>query len=119
MRSFLAFTKLLAATAIAPSVLASPLSILESRWNKKIKPKVFIIDMFPPEGAAWYNIPEFNLLAKNITVPGLSPIYPDVHCTANEEVCQIVTGESGTYSIHLMYCERLLTLRQKSMPPTA
>lgn len=51
--------------------------------------------MFPPEGAAWYNIPEFNLLAKNISVPGISPIYPDVHCTADEEVCQIVTGESG------------------------
>lgn len=51
------------------------------------------------EGAAWYNIPEFNLLAKNITVPGLSPIYPDVHCTADEEVCQIVTGESGMLKV--------------------
>jgi purine nucleoside permease len=44
----------------------------------------------------WYGIPEFNLLARNITVPGLSPLYPDVHCTANGEVCQLVTGESGT-----------------------
>jgi len=98
MRSLLALSQLLAATSILPSILASPVNVLESRWNKKIKPKVFIIDMFPPEGAAWYNIPEFNLLAKNITVPGLSPLYPDVHCTANEEVCQIVTGESGMLS---------------------
>lgn len=49
---------------------------------------------FPPEGAAWYGIPEFNLLEKNITVPGISPLYPDVHCTANGDVCQIVTGEA-------------------------
>lgn len=95
MRSPLTLSQLLAATVVLPAVLASPLSVLEARWVKKIHPKVFIIDMFPPEGAAWYNIPEFNLLAKNISVPGISPIYPDVHCTADEEVCQIVTGESG------------------------
>lgn len=72
---------------------------LEGRWaEKKITPKVFIIDMFPPEGEAWYGIPEFNLLAKNITLPGASPLYGKVHCTANEEVCQIVTGESGRSS---------------------
>ena len=50
---------------------------------------------FPPEGEAWYGIPEFDLLEKNISVPGISPLYPDVHCTANGEVCQVVTGESG------------------------
>ncbi|KAL8789794.1 MAG: hypothetical protein Q9195_006628 [Heterodermia aff. obscurata] len=50
--------------------------------------------MFPPEGDVWYGIPEFDLLARNITVPGLSPLYPDAHCTANGEVCQLVTGES-------------------------
>lgn len=44
----------------------------------------------------WYGIPEFNLLEKNITVPGLSPLFKQVHCTNNEEVCQVVTGESGT-----------------------
>ncbi|MCJ1245078.1 hypothetical protein MMC30_002279 [Trapelia coarctata] len=49
---------------------------------------------FPPEGDVWYGIPEFNLLAQNITVPGLSPLYPDVHCTASGEICQLVTGES-------------------------
>ena len=49
---------------------------------------------FEPEAEAWWNIPEFNLLAHNLTIPGLSPLYPDVHCTENYEVCQLITGES-------------------------
>ncbi|KAI9715447.1 MAG: hypothetical protein M1812_005923 [Candelaria pacifica] len=59
-----------------------------------IAPKVFIISMFPPEGAVWYNIPEFDLLANNITVPGFSPLFPDAHCTASGEICQLITGEA-------------------------
>lgn len=95
MRPTYCASQLLAAFAAVNLAVAKPLSFLEARWNRHIKPKVFIIDMFPPEGAAWYGIPEFNLLARNITVPGLSPLYPDVHCTENGEVCQIVTGEAG------------------------
>ena len=87
--------QLLAAFASVSLAVAKPLSVLEARNHKHIKPKVFLIDMFPPEGAAWYGIPEFNLLARNISVPGLSPLYPDVHCTENGDVCQIVTGEAG------------------------
>jgi purine nucleoside permease len=59
-----------------------------------IKPKVFIIDMFGPEGDIWYGIPEFNLLAQNISVIGLSPLYPEAHCTKDGSVCQVITGES-------------------------
>ncbi|KAI9702420.1 MAG: hypothetical protein M1836_000899 [Candelina mexicana] len=59
-----------------------------------IAPKVFIISMFPPEAAVWYHIPEFDLLAKNVTVPGFSPLFPDAHCTADGEICQLITGES-------------------------
>lgn len=29
----------------------------------------------------------------NITVPGLSPVYPTIHCTTNYTICQITTGE--------------------------
>ncbi|MCJ1276978.1 hypothetical protein MMC21_004787 [Puttea exsequens] len=94
MPSLLSFSQLLAVITLLSSVVGNPLGNLESRWNKKAAPKVLIISMFPPEGDVWYNIPEFNLLAKNITVPGLSPLYPDVHCTANKEVCELVTGES-------------------------
>ncbi|KAL9094761.1 MAG: hypothetical protein Q9165_003032 [Trypethelium subeluteriae] len=59
-----------------------------------LKPKVFIISMFEPEGDVWYGIPEFDLLAKNVTIPGFSTLYPDAHCTASGEVCQLVTGEA-------------------------
>ncbi|KAJ5219443.1 uncharacterized protein N7498_001542 [Penicillium cinerascens] len=62
--------------------------------HEKIAPKVFIVSMFQPEAEAWWNIPEFNLLAHNISVPGLSPLYPEVHCTENHEICQLITGES-------------------------
>lgn len=74
-----------------------------------IKPKVFLINLvghlfhdptfgthnskFTPESAVFYNIPEFNLLERNITVPGFSPKFPDAHCTANGDICQLVTGE--------------------------
>ncbi|KAJ5573357.1 uncharacterized protein N7459_007784 [Penicillium hispanicum] len=60
----------------------------------KIAPKVFIVSMFEPEAEAWWNIPEFNLLAHNLTLPGLSPLYPEVHCTEDYEICQLITGES-------------------------
>ena len=95
MRPISCASQLLAALASVDLAVAKPLSILEARGHKHIKPKVFLIDMFPPEGAAWYGIPEFNLLARNISVPGLSPLYPDVHCTDKGDVCQIVTGEAG------------------------
>lgn len=32
--------------------------------------------MFSDEGKAWYGIPEFDVLAQNITVPGMSPLFP-------------------------------------------
>ncbi|KAJ3820578.1 purine nucleoside permease-like protein [Lentinula raphanica] len=60
----------------------------------KIKPKVFIIDMFSSEAKIWYNIPEFNVLERNITVPGFSPLFPDAHCTQDGSICQVVTGEA-------------------------
>ncbi|KAL9124157.1 MAG: hypothetical protein Q9217_006485, partial [Psora testacea] len=92
----------LAAATICSIVHAKTLAPLEPRWaDPKITPKVFLIDMllnalvqFPPEGDVWYGIEEFNLLAKNVTVPGLSPLHSDVHCTENYDVCQIITGES-------------------------
>ncbi|KAF7118899.1 hypothetical protein CNMCM5793_008535 [Aspergillus hiratsukae] len=62
--------------------------------SHKIAPKVFIISMFAPEAEAWWNIPEFDLLAHNITLPGTSPVYPDVYCTADYSICQLITGES-------------------------
>ncbi|KAJ5170961.1 uncharacterized protein N7500_003744 [Penicillium coprophilum] len=67
--------------------------IIEKGSYGVITPKVFIVSMFAPEAEAWWNIPEFDLLAHNITIPGLSPLFPDVHCTEDYEVCQLITGE--------------------------
>ena len=86
--------------AVALTLLESALAIpfLEKSHPQKraavIKPKVFIIDMFGPEADIWYGAPEFNLLAQNVSVIGLSPLYPEVHCTKDSSVCQVVTGES-------------------------
>lgn len=34
-----------------------------------------------------------DLLAVNITIPGLSMLFPQVHCLADYSVCQVTTGE--------------------------
>ncbi|THW80376.1 purine nucleoside permease [Aureobasidium pullulans] len=64
-----------------------------------VKPKVMLIAMFTPEAEVWYGIPEFNLLARNITLPGASPLFPHVHCTEDGDVCQVITGESEIITI--------------------
>ena len=46
------------------------------------------------EGEVWFGIPEFNVLAKNITVPGFSPLFPQVHCTEDESICSLTMGEA-------------------------
>ena len=33
-------------------------------------------------------------IVQNISVTGLSPLYPDVHCTADGDICQLTLGES-------------------------
>ena len=70
---------------------------LEARAPKVVKPKIVIFSMFDPEAEVWYGIPEFDVLAMNITVPGFSPLYPDAHCTANGDVCQVTIGEAGMF----------------------
>ena len=67
----------------------------ERSYTYRVKLKVFIISMLPPYGEVWWGIPEFDLLATNITVPGFSPPFPDAHCTADGGICHLVTGESG------------------------
>ncbi|KAG6916820.1 hypothetical protein DXG01_005202 [Tephrocybe rancida] len=79
-------------------VLASASVILDvnpdTKPTSKVAPRVVIISMFDSEGDVWYNIPEFNLLARNISVIGLSPLFPFVHCTSDGLVCQLTTGEA-------------------------
>ena len=56
------------------------------------------MSMFSYEEEVWYGIKDFDVLEQNITVPGLSPVYPDVHCTKNGDVCQLTLGEAGMIS---------------------
>ena len=95
MRSSLSIAA--AASCLITNVFATriPVRRMEARADSMVKPKIFIIDMFDSEAGVWYGIKEFDVLAMNITVGGLSPLYPDVHCTANGDVCQITIGESG------------------------
>ena len=94
MRAFTSLT--VAAGLLLPSACATlvPAKVQERALEWVIKPKVFIISMFDPEGEVWYGIPEFDILALNVTVPGFSPLYPDAHCTADGDVCELITGES-------------------------
>ena len=50
--------------------------------------KVMIISMFGPEGQVW-----LDRLGpwESISLPGLSPDYPDLHCN-NSDICVITTG---------------------------
>ncbi|KAJ7464481.1 purine nucleoside permease [Mycena latifolia] len=76
-----------------PSLLSSLLLGMRSRYGV-IKPRVFIVNMFYSEAVQWYNIPEFDLLAQNITIPGFSPLFPDAHCTQDGQICQLITGQA-------------------------
>jgi len=49
---------------------------------------------FGSEENIWHTA-HYNLLAQNITIPGLSPVYPVIHCNPDGSLCQITTGESG------------------------
>ncbi|KAF2171728.1 hypothetical protein M409DRAFT_17964 [Zasmidium cellare ATCC 36951] len=49
--------------------------------------------MFDSEEDAWCNIPDFNILDQNLTIPGFSPLFPDAHCTVDGSVCQMTTGQ--------------------------
>jgi purine nucleoside permease len=82
-----------ARSALSKPAAAPQPTTLEKRWN--LAPKFMIISMFAPEAEAWYGIQEFDVLAQNITIPGLSPLFPDVHCTDDGDVCQVTVGECG------------------------
>ncbi|KAH7032378.1 putative purine nucleoside permease [Macrophomina phaseolina] len=81
----------------------------------KIKPKVFIVSMFDPEAEVWWGIPEFDLLAKNVSVPGFSPLFPEAHCTSDGQVCQLVTGEgeiNAAVTLTALYTSGLFDLSE-------
>lgn len=80
-------------TALAEEVPDSSNNNVQTAYGKPFavyQPKAFIISMFEFEEAPWYDALD---LTHNITIPGLSPMYPTIHCTANYTICQLTTGE--------------------------
>jgi len=90
LSGLLAFLALQSANVLIHRVGAS-VSAFSTR--KSIAPKVMLIGMYDDEGNLWHNIPEFNLLEHNISLPLLSPLYPQVFCTSDSSICQLVTSE--------------------------
>ncbi|KAK7994387.1 purine nucleoside permease-domain-containing protein [Apiospora marii] len=64
----------------------------------KMAPKVMILNMFNDEAQIWHtSLPTLghgSLLENNISIGGLFPLDPHVHCTASGVVCQATLGES-------------------------
>ncbi|WP_233859420.1 purine-nucleoside phosphorylase [Paraburkholderia sp. HD33-4] len=80
---------LVACTAVAPPIAHADDSFAQDDGASHGRPvKVMIISMFGPEGQVWLD----NLGPwQDITVEGLSPDYPAVHCN-RQEVCVMTTG---------------------------
>ncbi|KIK70001.1 hypothetical protein GYMLUDRAFT_53124 [Collybiopsis luxurians FD-317 M1] len=82
-------------------VLAEPPSY--NAANVQIRPKSLdrlgcthledFLLQYAGEGAVWKDATEFQLV-QNISVPGLSPLFPNATCTADGSICQLVTGEA-------------------------
>ncbi|XXH02947.1 zinc-finger protein [Hypoxylon texense] len=86
-------------TTTADAVAEAPNYLRQRHQSyEKISPKVVIVSMFTPEAEVWYensrNSSIGDLLANNISVPGLSPLFPYVHCNEQGEVCQLTMGEA-------------------------
>lgn len=64
--------------------------------------------MFTPERDVWLtNMPSLN--KRNISIPGLSPIFPHVHCQRSGEVCLVATGVSHAHDLSQQpYTDRCL-----------
>lgn len=100
---------------LAPT-LASPVGPAalppQRRWDHPAAtPKVFIISMFDPEDV-WTGPLQ---LTENITLPGLSPLFPNVRCNAARDVCHFITGEgeiNAAASVSALLGSDALDLRQ-------
>lgn len=63
--------------------------------DKIISPKAFVLSTFTDEAAPWH---KYQNLTRNFTLPGLSPLFPNVTCTNNTDLCQLTVGEGPANS---------------------
>ncbi|KAG2180161.1 hypothetical protein INT43_003949 [Umbelopsis isabellina] len=80
-----------AAALSLPALQAYPSHHSNHGHHGPIAPKVMLITMFAPEQGVWL---EPLKLVNNVTVPGLSPLFPHASCDKNYDVCLITTGEA-------------------------
>ncbi|KAF7318699.1 Purine nucleoside permease protein [Mycena chlorophos] len=102
-------------SALAAVALYGRLPSVAEAASSVISPKIVILSMYADEAGSWYDIPEFNVLEKNYTIPGLSPVYPSLHCTADGQICQLTTGEgeaNAAVSVATLAFSPLLNLTQ-------
>jgi len=92
-------TALLALVSVATAALVPIAEIQQRSFEYVIKPKVFIISLFRPEAEIWHNIPEFNILAMNITVPGFS-VLVSILLDGRKESITLDTKSSYAASLH-------------------
>lgn len=87
------FKRQINSTALEEDVPDTSENNIQTSYGKPFavyQPKAFVISMFELERDPWLKAMDF---VHNITIPGLSPLYPTVHCTTNYTICQFTTGE--------------------------
>lgn len=85
------FLRMLAGLGLAVSLVAGAHAAGDNVHHPR-PVKVLIISMFGPEGKVWL---DHLGPMESIKVPGLSPDYPEVHCT-RDGVCVLTTGMGHT-----------------------
>ncbi|KAL1409231.1 hypothetical protein Q8F55_006064 [Vanrija albida] len=71
------------------ALLATGAAALAAPRSECLTPKVFIVSMFSPEDV--WTAP--LKLTHNVSLPGLSPLFPHVKCDKARDVCHVITGE--------------------------
>lgn len=72
------------------TTLSNYTAVTESVFGTVYKPQAFIVNMFDYELGPWTSGLD---MVYNISIPGLSPEYPEIHCVANYTICQLIAGE--------------------------
>ncbi|KAF7308232.1 Purine nucleoside permease [Mycena chlorophos] len=80
-------------SSLLPSLLLPNTLSIPTPDTQIIAPRVFIVNFFASEARAWHNLPQFDILAQNISIPGLSPLFPHIHCAHDGLICQAITGQ--------------------------
>ncbi|KAG5727536.1 hypothetical protein E4T56_gene12209 [Termitomyces sp. T112] len=83
--------------ALVPGVPTALTNSSEARLISKITPKIFIISLvnvFPPFSVHTTKASASSSVQRPTSVPGLSPLFPDAHCTEDGVICQLTTGEA-------------------------